>query len=121
MERHRQLRRCRELRVREAELTAHHVGAEFTRLQEQVDHRRPAQHGHIVLPGCHLAGGARSPQQNLEQRLDECPSGAETGVELARAAATYVAADEAEKQELRARYGVRIAERRTAMSGQVER
>jgi uncharacterized protein (TIGR00369 family) len=42
---------------------------------------------------------------------------AETGVELARAAATYVAAGEAQKQELRARYGVRIAERRAGTPG----
>jgi acyl-coenzyme A thioesterase PaaI-like protein len=44
---------------------------------------------------------------------------AETGVELATATGTYVAADEARKQELRARYGVRAADeapRRTTRS-----
>jgi acyl-coenzyme A thioesterase PaaI-like protein len=79
-----------------------------------VDFRKPVPIGRPV----HAEGWITRSRRRVvdtEARIVD----AETGVELARAAATYVAADQAQKRELRERYGVRIGERRTNTPGAV--
>ena len=78
----------------------------------QVDFRKPVLIGRAIRADGWITRSRRR-IVDAEARLVD----AETGVELATARATYVAAGEEHKQELRARYGVRVAERRAAFVG----
>jgi len=73
----------------------------------QVDFRKPVPIGRPLRADGWITRSRRR-IVDTEARLVD----AETGTELATATATYMAADEAHKQELRARYGVRAAEAR---------
>jgi acyl-coenzyme A thioesterase PaaI-like protein len=73
----------------------------------QVEFRKPVPIGRTVRADGWITRARRRVVDTEAQLVD-----AETGIELARATGTYVAADDAHKQELRARYGVRVAERR---------
>jgi acyl-coenzyme A thioesterase PaaI-like protein len=74
----------------------------------QVDFRKPVPIGSAV----HAEGWiTRSRRRVIDTAARLVDAG--TGAELATASATYVAADEAHKQELRARYGVRAGQRRS--------
>jgi len=75
----------------------------------QVDFRKPVQIGRPIRADGWITRSRRRVVDTEARLIDT-----ETGVELATATATYVAADEAQKRELRARYGVRVAERRAA-------
>ena len=79
-----------------------------------VDFRKPVPIGQPV----HAEGWiTRSRRRVVDTEARIVDAG--TGTNSRRAAATYVAADEAQKRELRERYGVRIAERRANTPGPV--
>jgi uncharacterized protein (TIGR00369 family) len=82
----------------------------------QVDFRKPVPIGRPVRAEGWITRSRRR-IVDTEARLVD----AETGTELATATATYVAADKAHKQELRARYGVRAGEAARATPELVDR